>query len=133
MCTIHLLAASQSVITITGQLTGWISTVYNGTVVEIVVEKIKSWILHQDNAPAHNVLSVKRYLAARGSPVLGHAPYSPDLIKSALKGTWFESMEEVKRKSGELLNALTKRNFQHCFNQWKKANGTVCSEGRGVH
>ncbi|KAG5345622.1 MOS1T transposase, partial [Acromyrmex heyeri] len=92
--------------------------------------KNKSWILHQDNAPAYNALSVKRYLAARGTPVLEHAPYSPDLapcdfflfpkIKSALKGTRFESMEEVKRKSAELLNALTKEDFQHCFDQWKK-------------
>jgi len=92
--------------------------------------KNKSWILHQDNAPAHNALSVKRYLAARGTPVLEHAPYSPDLapcdfflfpkIKSALKGTRFESMEKVKRKSAELLNALTKEDFQHCFDQGKK-------------
>ncbi|VVC30983.1 Hypothetical protein CINCED_3A013073 [Cinara cedri] len=41
-------------------------------------------------------------------------------IKSALKGTRFELMEEVKRKSAELLNDLTKTNFQHCFEQWKK-------------
>ena len=94
--------------------------------------KNKSWILHQDNAPAHNALSVKRYLAARGTPVLEHAPYSPDLapcdfflfpkIKSALKGTRFESMEEVKRKSAELLNTLTKEDFQHDLtngkNEW---------------
>ena len=95
-----------------------------------VLWKNKSWILHQDNAPAHNTLSVKRYLAARGTPVLEHAPYSPDLapcdlylfpkIKSTLKGTRFESMEEVKRKSAELLNGLTKNYFQHCFEQWKK-------------
>ncbi|KAJ8957683.1 hypothetical protein NQ318_017575 [Aromia moschata] len=68
--------------------------------------KNKSWILHQDNVPAHNTLSVKRYLAARGIPVLEYAPYSPDLapcefflfpkIKSTLKVTPFESMEEVK-------------------------------------
>ncbi|KAG5321400.1 MOS1T transposase, partial [Pseudoatta argentina] len=80
-------------------------------------------------APVHNALSVN-YLAARGTPVLEHAPYSPDLapcdfflfpkIKSALKGTRFESMEEVKRKSAELLNALTKEDFHHCFDQWKK-------------
>ncbi|KAG5320522.1 MOS1T transposase, partial [Acromyrmex heyeri] len=91
---------------------------------------VSTSILHQDNAPAHNALSVKRYLATRGTPVLEHAPYSPDLapcdfflfpkIKSALKGTRFESMEEVKRKSAELLNALTKEDFQHCFDQWKK-------------
>jgi len=55
-----------------------------------------------DLAPglAHNVLSVKFYLTARGTSVLKHAPYLTDLvpcnfflfpkIKSALKGTWFE-------------------------------------------
>ncbi|VVC46534.1 Transposase, type 1 [Cinara cedri] len=41
--------------------------------------KNNSWILHQDNAPAHNVLSVKQYLAGKRTPVLEHAPYSPDL------------------------------------------------------
>ncbi|VVC45477.1 Hypothetical protein CINCED_3A011695 [Cinara cedri] len=41
-------------------------------------------------------------------------------IKSALKGIRFESMEEVKQKSVELLNGLTKTDFQHCLEQWKK-------------
>ena len=54
------------------------------------------WILHQDNAPAHNVLSVKQFLASKNITVLEHPPYSPDLapcdfflfpkINSALKG-----------------------------------------------
>ncbi|VVC41852.1 Hypothetical protein CINCED_3A016045 [Cinara cedri] len=61
----------------------------------------------------------------QGTPVLEHASYSPDLapfpkIKSALKGIRFESMEEVKQKSAELLNGLTKTDFQHCLEQWKK-------------
>ncbi|GFX97844.1 putative mariner transposase [Trichonephila clavipes] len=91
--------------------------------------KNNSWILHQDKAPAHNALSVKRYLADKRTPVLEHAPYSPDLapcdffffpkIKSALKGTRFESMEAVKQKTAELLKALTKEDFQHCFDLWK--------------
>ncbi|VVC34328.1 Hypothetical protein CINCED_3A000742 [Cinara cedri] len=65
--------------------------------------KNNSWILHQDNAPAHNALSVKQYLAGKRTPVLEHAPYWPDLApcdfflfpkkKSALKGARFESME----------------------------------------
>ncbi|VVC44738.1 Hypothetical protein CINCED_3A023796 [Cinara cedri] len=65
-----------------------------------------------------------------GTPVLEHASYSPDLapcdfylfpkIKSALKGIRFESMEEVKQKSAELLNGLTKTDFQHCLERWKK-------------
>ena len=29
-------------------------------------------------------------------------------------------MEEAKRKSVELLNALTNEDFEHCFEQWKK-------------
>lgn len=29
-------------------------------------------------------------------------------------------MEGVKRKPVELLNALTKEDFEHCFDQWKK-------------
>ena len=62
--------------------------------------------------------------------MLEHVPYSPDLtpydfflipkINSVLKGTRFESMEEVKRESTELLNALTKEDLQHCFEQWQK-------------
>ncbi|GFW91111.1 putative mariner transposase [Trichonephila clavipes] len=98
-------------------------------------------ILHQDKAPAHNALSVKRYLADKRTSVLEHAPYSPALcdlflfpkIKSALKGTRFESMEAVKQKTTELLKALTKEDFQHCFDQWKKAYGKMCGEGRGVY
>ncbi len=95
--------------------------------------KNQLWILHQDFATVYNVLSMKRYLAARSTPVLKDTPYSPDLapcdffifpkIKPDLKGIQFEWMEEMKRKSTEFLNALTKEDFQHCFDQGKKPNG----------
>lgn len=88
-----------------------------------------SWILHQDNAPAHNALSVKQFLAEKCIPVLEHPPYSPDLapcdfylfpkVKSVLKGTHFESVEHVKVKTAELLRSITKNDLQHCFEQWK--------------
>ena len=29
-------------------------------------------------------------------------------------------MEAVKQKTADLLKALTKEDFQHCFDQWKK-------------
>jgi len=58
-----------------------------------------------------------------------HPPYSPDLapcdfflfpkIKSALKGTRFESVEAVRAKATQLLNSLTQDDLQHCFQQWK--------------
>ena len=36
--------------------------------------KNASWILHHDNAPAHNALSVKSYLAKNNIPVMEHPP-----------------------------------------------------------
>ena len=74
-------------------------------------------------------LSVKRFLAKYSIPVLDHPPYSPDLapcdfylfpkVKSALKGTRFESVEAVKEKAARVLKELTEEDFQHCFKQWK--------------
>lgn len=88
------------------------------------------WILHQDNAPAHNALSVKQFLASKNITVLEHPPYSPDLapcdfflfpkIKSALKGTHFSMVEEVQAKTAELLRSLTESDMQKCFEQWKE-------------
>ncbi len=79
---------------------------------------------------------MKRYLAARGTPVLEHMPHSSDLalcdfllfpkIKSGLKETGFESMKEVKQKSTELRNAPTKEDFLHFFDQWKNEWKGVC-------
>ena len=67
------------------------------------------WILHQDNAPAHNILFMKQLLANRNITVLEHPPCSPDLapcnfylfpkIKSALKGTHFVSVRKCESKS----------------------------------
>jgi histone-lysine N-methyltransferase SETMAR len=37
------------------------------------------WILHQNNAPAHNALSVKQFSANQNITVIEHPPYSPDL------------------------------------------------------
>ncbi len=91
--------------------------------------KNKSWILHQDGAPAHNMPSVKSYLATTGTPVLKYAPYSPDSAtydffqRSSLP--WKEPVwvNRDERKSAELLNALTTEDFQHCFDQWKNWRG----------
>lgn len=43
--------------------------------------KHKSWILHQNNAPAHIALSVSHYLNARGISVLDYTPYALDLAQ----------------------------------------------------
>ena len=58
-----------------------------------------------------------------------HPRYSPYLapcdfflfpkIKSALKGTRFESVDALKAKATQLLNSLTQDDLQHCSQQWK--------------
>jgi hypothetical protein len=68
--------------------------------------KKKSWILHADDAPAHNALAVKQFLANKCIPVLKLPPHSLDLapcdfylfpkLKNTLKGTHFQSVNEVK-------------------------------------
>jgi len=95
--------------------------------------KNSSWVLHQDNAPAHNALSVKTFLTKHKITMLKHPPYSPDLapcdfflfpkINSALKGTRFQSVDAVKAKATELMNKLSEDDLQHCFQQWK-----ICME-----
>jgi len=40
-------------------------------------------------------------------------------IKSALKGTRFESVNAVKAKPTKLMNKLSEDDLQHCFQQWK--------------
>jgi hypothetical protein len=36
--------------------------------------KKKSWIMHQDNTPAHTALTMKQFLAGKCIPVLQHPP-----------------------------------------------------------
>ncbi|UYV81618.1 hypothetical protein LAZ67_20001717 [Cordylochernes scorpioides] len=90
--------------------------------------KAKSWMLHQDNAPAHSALSA--LLTKHGITVLEHPVYLPDPFKSALKGTIFESVEAVKAKATEFLNQLT--DFQHFFQKWK-SHMERCMDRQGVY
>ena len=67
----------------------------------------KSWLLHHNNAPAYNALSIQQFLTKKNITVLEQSPYSPDLapcdffifpkLKGIIKGTRFEGMEVIKR------------------------------------
>jgi transposase len=37
------------------------------------------WILHYDNAPAHDALRVREFLANKSITKMDHPPYAPDL------------------------------------------------------
>ena len=120
-----------------------VNQVYYKEVLKTLHKRVRWWrpemwkngsqILHQNSAPAHNALPVKTFLVKHKIPVMEHPPYSPDLapcnfllfpkVKSALKGTWFESVEAVKAKVMQLLNSVSENEMQHCFHEWK-----ICME-----
>jgi transposase len=68
--------------------------------------KKKSWILHQKNVPLHNALALKQFLTDKCILMVETPPPSPDLapcdfylfpkVKSALKATHFQSVDEAK-------------------------------------
>jgi len=97
------------------------------------------WVLHHDNAPAHTALSFREFLAKKNIPVLPHPPYSPDLapcdfylfpkLKSKLQGHHFGTMENIQKIETDELHTLTENDFQYCYDQWKKWNHCVTSQG----
>jgi hypothetical protein len=90
----------------------------------------QDWLLHHDNAPAHTVLSVQRFLAAKNMAVVPHPPYSPDLtpcnfllfprMKSKRKWRRFQDVTEIQEQSLTVLHAIPKSQFQRCFQHWQK-------------
>ena len=90
----------------------------------------KSWLLHHDNAPAHNAISVRQLLVKKQVTVLDHPPYSPDLapcdfwlfprLKIVMKGTHFSSSEEIKATVTRELKSLNEMDFVQCFRGWQE-------------
>ncbi|KAJ4426640.1 hypothetical protein ANN_26438 [Periplaneta americana] len=88
-----------------------------------------NWHLHHDNAPAHSSQLIHTFLAKHGITTVRQPPYSPDLapcdfwlfpkLKTPLKGSRFESREEIMRNATTELNTIPKEDFQRCFRQWK--------------
>jgi len=48
-------------------------------VVRVQPSIANNWMLHHDNAPCHMAVSVIKFLAKKGIPVVPQPPYSPDL------------------------------------------------------
>ena len=86
------------------------------------------WILHHDNAPAHNGLRVREFLAKNSITKTDHPPYSPDLtpsdfwlfpkLKNALKGQRFADLSDIQRNVKTLLQGIPENDFQDYFRQW---------------
>jgi hypothetical protein len=73
---------------------------------------------------------MKQFLADKRIPMLQHpsliTAFSPPCdfylfpkLKSALRGTHFQTVDEVKSKTADLPNGVSADYRQHCFEQWK--------------
>jgi transposase len=80
--------------------------------------RTNSWFLLHNNAPAHQSVLVKNFLAKNNVKTLEHPTFSPDLasadffpfsrLKSALKGRRFSGVTDItKNAMEELKKAFT--------------------------
>jgi len=53
-------------------------------------------------------------------------------MKRDLKGERFQNEEEVREKMTEALKAITLRDFQNCFEQWKR-RWDKCIDSQGEY
>jgi transposase len=101
-----------------------------------------NWKMHHDNAPAHSSHLIQSFLAKHGIPVVRQAPYSPDMapcdfwlfpkLKMPLKGSRFDSCEDIMWNAMKELRSLPEEAFQKCFQQWRE-RWAKCVESRGVY
>jgi hypothetical protein len=83
-----------------------------------------AWILHHDNAPAHDGHTVWEFLAKKLIMKLDHPPYSPDLApcdfwlfpkQDALKGHRFSGFADIQGHVTTILQRIPEEEFQKCF------------------
>jgi len=70
-----------------------------------------SWLLHHDNAPAHNALGIREFFAKNNIAVLEQSPYSPD---------WPLVTSFCFPNSRRELRAISEESFQECMEAWQR-------------
>jgi hypothetical protein len=88
-----------------------------------------AWILHHDNALAHDALAVREFWAKTSIMKLDHPSYSPDLapcdfwlfpkLKTTLKGHRFSDIADIQGHATTILQSIPEGEFQKCFEQLK--------------
>jgi transposase len=86
-----------------------------------------AWILHQDNALAHDALAAREFLAKISIMKLANPPYSPDLapcdfwlfpkLKTTLKDHRFSDIADIQGHATTILQSIPEDEFQKCFEQ----------------
>jgi len=89
--------------------------------------KNNNWFLHHDKAPAHTSPLVQQFLTSediivipppiRMTSPLPLFPVPQDEIR--LKGRRFDTTEEIRAESQEVIDTLSFENFQGCIKSWE--------------
>jgi histone-lysine N-methyltransferase SETMAR len=84
-----------------------------------------TWILHHDNASAHDTLAVQEFLAKKSILKLDHPPYSPDLalcnfwlfpkLKTTLKGHRFSDIASFQGHGNDHPEEHSRRGVPEMF------------------
>ena len=82
-------------------------------------------MLLNDNAPAHNAIHVRQFLAQKMVAVLDHPPCSPDLapadfflfprLKVVIRGARFVNVNAIKDRVTAVLRSILQEAFGNCF------------------
>ena len=96
---------------------------FEGVQEEILSALFKSDQLqfHQDNAPVHNSILVTDYLTKMGINTVPQPTYSPELtpcdfwLFPQLRGSRYETIEEMKKAVTKVIDTLTKEDFDGAF------------------
>ena len=91
---------------------------------------MRSWLLHHNNAPAHNALGIWEFLAKNNIALLEQPAYSTDLapcdfflfpkLKEVIKGTRFQDSKAIKTVVMKELLVIPEESFQECVEAWQR-------------
>ncbi|PNF32541.1 hypothetical protein B7P43_G02465 [Cryptotermes secundus] len=101
---------------------------------ENVIEQVRTLVMEDRRITvrelANEIGLIQIFVAKHNILVVRQAPYSPDMapcdfwlfpkLKIPLKGTRFESREDIVRNATARLIIIPKDAFQKCFQQWRK-------------
>lgn len=100
------------------------------------------FILHHDNAPAHESHLVKSAITELVIERLRHPPYSPDLapcdfwlfpnLKDSLRGNRYEGRNELKEAVSGSLRTLARDGLQHVMGAWM-TRWDKCIQSKGSY
>jgi len=98
------------------------------------------WSLHHDNAPAHDALRFRNFMAKNPVTKMDHPPYSLDLapcnfwvfpkLKNVLKGQRFADLSDIQHNVEKSLRGILENDFQDCIRQWQhRLTNCIASQG----